>query len=101
VTRANKLVRVRKDNVLEVMDTEERPYLQVRPGYEPLLGPCIHLYRVGIHETPSYLTTIRLPVVSEIVRNLPVVYRAAARLRTLAPSNPLARTPTGRRSAAK
>ena len=99
MTRANRLVRVREDNVLELIDIDDRPYLQVRPGYEELLGPCIRLYRVGNHEAPSHLCTIRLPVITELVRQLPTVFAAARHLRVAAAHSPLARTPAGRRQA--
>lgn len=76
----NKLVRVRDDNVLEVLRTDGTVHIEVRPGYEELLGPCVHVYLVGIHATSSRLFTLRLASVTELVRKLPIVVVAARRL---------------------
>jgi hypothetical protein len=76
----NKLVRVRDDNVLEVLLTDGTVHLEVRPGYEERLGPVIHVHRVMIHNEPDHLFTLRLPVVTELVRKLPIVVAAARRL---------------------
>src|SRR3954449_11049641 len=102
MTPINKIVRARPaDHALEILNEDGRVYLQVRPGYEEMLGPVVHLYHVGVHGTASYVTTIRLPVVSELVRKLPIVYAAAMRLQNKAPSSHRARIPTGRRTPAK
>jgi hypothetical protein len=96
-----RLVRVRDDNVLEIYDTAGRLYLEVHPGYEEIMGPCIHLYRIGITTDPAILCTIRLPTVIELVRKLPVVIAAARRLQNGAGGSTLARTQQTRRSPAK
>jgi hypothetical protein len=76
----NKPVRVRDDNVLEVLHTDGTVLCEVRPGYEEILGPVIHIYRVGIHGSTERLLTLRLMSVSELVRKLPIVISAARRL---------------------
>jgi hypothetical protein len=102
MTPINKIVRVRaSDHALEILDEDGRVHLEVRPGYQERLGPLVELHRVGIHGTTSYMATLRLPVVSELVRKLPIVFAAARRLQNGAPSSPRARTPQGRRTAAK
>jgi hypothetical protein len=76
----NRLVRVRDDNVLEVLRTDGTVHLEVRPGYEELLGPCIHVYLVGIHDSTTRMFTLRLASVTELVRKLPIVIAASRRL---------------------
>jgi len=61
----NKLVRVRDDNVIEILLTDGTVHLEVRPGYEERLGPVIHVYRIMIHNEPDHLFTLRLSVVTE------------------------------------
>jgi hypothetical protein len=95
VTRT-KLIRVRPDHVLELMDLEGAPYIEVRPGYTEMMGPVIHFYRVGISSQAEYLLTLRLPSVNELVRKLPIVIAAARRLQngaTVSPPPAKARTP--------
>jgi len=76
----SKLVRVRADCVLEVLDHAGNPYLEVHPGYEDRLGPCIHIKRVIIHGDVVHVATLRLASVSELVRKLPIPIAAARRL---------------------
>ena len=71
---------MRANCVLEVLDHTGAPYLEVHPGYEDLLGPCIHVKRVIIHGEIEHLATLRLASVSELVRKLPIVIAAARRL---------------------
>ena len=74
------LVRVRDDNVLEVLRPDGTVHLEVRPGYEELLGPCIHVYLVGIHDSTARMFTLRIVSVTALVRKLPIVVAAARRL---------------------
>jgi hypothetical protein len=77
-------VRVRDGNVLEVLRPDGVVIAEVRPGYEDALGPVIHIYRVGIHDSTERLLTLPIPTVSELVRKLPIVVAASRRLQVRA-----------------
>jgi len=95
----NKIIRVRDSSVLEILDTTGRVYLEVHPGYEEILGPCIHVYHVGITTEKWLLCTLRLVSVTELVRKLPIVIAAARRLQNGAGGSTLAQPSQPRRSA--
>jgi|1186.fasta_scaffold81221_2 hypothetical protein len=78
------LIKVRPDCTLVILDDQGRPCVELRPGYEPALGPVIHIYRVGIHESQTHLLTLRLPAINTLVRRLPIALAAAKRLQAKA-----------------
>jgi hypothetical protein len=78
------LVRVQADCTLVLYDDDERPYAEVRPRFEPALGPVLDFYRIGLYAEPWHLLTLRLPSINELVRKLPIAIAAARRLQNLA-----------------
>jgi hypothetical protein len=79
VSNPRRLVKVRGNSVLVILDERGRPYIEVRPTYNEGIGPAITLYRVNLagHE---YMCTLRLPTVTAFIRKLPIVTAAALRL---------------------
>ncbi len=80
----NKPVRVRDGNVLEILRSDGVVFAEVRPGYEDLLGPVLHIYRIGLHDSAERVLTLPIPSVTELVRKLPIVIAAARRLQVKA-----------------
>lgn len=80
---SRRLARIRGNATLVLLDDHSKPYVEVRPYYTPGTGPAVSIYRVGGAEA-EYLFTLRLPVVNELVRKLPIVTAAALRLQARA-----------------
>jgi len=77
-------IKVRSDCTLVILNDQGRPYAELSPGYEPALGPVLHVYRVGIHGYKTHLLTLRLPAIDALVQRLPIALAAAKRLQTKA-----------------